>query len=173
MLNNGRDPQNKGAGIDPAVPGWKEFIPGTEYGLALTTDGRVFCVGEESSSCGLHGRYTHVATSEDRNIVGIRMNDGGIDFAGKNANGIKNDITEAGLTGVRDIAAGPDRAVAITSGGGVWSFGNYNKDWDPYYISQRNSLTGDYTSISVAHINKDTIFVAFKNPAANDVSSGI
>jgi hypothetical protein len=162
LLNRGIDPKTKKS-ITPAVPGWKAFVPGGEtswrgpYGLALATDDRVFGVGSNrDGQCDLPGRYTKVATSIDVGwfsaspySIGIRASDGGLDFAGDTWFSIKDDIKKAGLTNVRDIAAGPDRAIAITAGGGIWVFGEQT-GWHTQYAGPPNTRFGTYTTISAA-----------------------
>lgn len=162
LLNAGIDPKTNKP-ISPAVPGWKEFVPGVEtswygpYGLALATDGRVFGVGSNrDGQCDLPGRYTKVGTANNVGwfsaspySIGIRIDDGGLDFAGDNWFSIKNDIANAGLTNVRDIAAGPDRAIAITESGGVRVFGATN-GWHNQYSGPSNTPNGTYRTISSA-----------------------
>lgn len=158
-LNNGLNPQNGNKEIVPPVTGWKEFIPGYDYGLARANDGRVFGVGSNiDNQFDLKGTYTKISTArkfgyveDDRYSLGIRESDGGIDFAGDDHCEVGADIKKAGLTNVRDIAAGQDRAIAVTSGGGIWNFGEEGY-WHDTFISPGNSLTGEYTGISVAHL---------------------
>lgn len=168
MLNSGKDPRNDNEVIDPPVPGWKEFIPGIDsdsygpYGLALATDGRVFGVGSNrDGQCNLKDRYTHIATSisfgtfsNSAYSLGIRSDTGEIDFAGDNWYSIRDGIESAGLTNVIDIAAGPDRAIAVTKDGGTWLFGR-DKYWDKLYIGPDNSAFGTYTAISATLPTKD------------------
>jgi hypothetical protein len=173
-LNEGKDPLHGDAVINPPIPGWKEFKPGTDYGIAMTTDGRAYGVGNnKDGQCDLPNRYTKIVTAVDpgnfndcRYSLGIRSDNGAIDFAGDDPSSIKDDIETAKLNNVRDIAAGPDRAIAITNDGGAWTFGE-NGNWHPVYKNPRNSLTGQYIAISVAQLNDDQFtFVASKNPTS-------
>jgi hypothetical protein len=144
-LNAGKNPHHHhhwgtDTTIDPPIPGWKSVVAGTDYGLALTTDGRVFGFGtNKDKPANLPGRYSHITTSthngrleNDRYSLGIRLDDGGIDFAGDDPNHIKDDIKKAHLDHVIDVAAGPERAIAITAHGQLRVFGN-NKGWDTHY----------------------------------------
>jgi hypothetical protein len=158
-LNAGKNPHHHHWGtdttIDPPIPGWKCFVPGTDYGLALTTDGRVFGVGtNKDHQADLNGRYTKISTAvhngrleNDRYSLGIRSTDGGIDFTGDDPNHIKDDIKTANLDHVIAIAAGPDRAIAITRHGGVVVFGN-NAAWAGTPPSQ--PTTGPYSSVTAS-----------------------
>jgi hypothetical protein len=185
LLNAGIDPKTNNH-ITPEVFGWKEFVPGVEtswygpYGLALSTDGRIFCVGSNrDGQCDLPGRYTHVATSIDVGwfssspySIGIRASDGGLDFAGDNWFAIKDDITTAGLTNIADIAAGPDRAIARTKDGGLWVFGE-TSGWHKQYSGPANNRAGNYTTISAALPTDDGnvgVFIATTTePLGSDV----
>lgn len=188
MLNKGIDPATSKK-IDPPVPGWKEFVPGVEttwegpYGLALATDGRVFGVGSNrDGQCNLPGRYTHVATSISVGrfsasvySLGIRASDGGLDFAGDNWFSIKDAITSARLTNVRDVAAGPDRAIAITQAGGTWVLGK-NTDWHSTFTGPSNTKSGSYTSISSTLPTDEGnvgVFIATTGPETQETGRAI
>jgi hypothetical protein len=155
-LNAGKNPHADNKVITPPVPGWKSFVPGTDYGLALTTDGRVFGVGTaKDNQFSLKGRYTKIATAtqagwfeNDRYSLGIRVDDGSIDFAGDDPNHIKDDIKKAHLDHVIDIAAGPDRALALTSHGGIKISGKDN--WVGDTPPPQQHRDGPYTSVSAS-----------------------
>jgi hypothetical protein len=155
-LNAGETPQDGNKVIIPPIPGWKSFISGTDYGLALTTDGRVFGVGTNKvrSSLVLSDRYTKIVTAmrhgwvaNSRYCLGIRAANGSIAFAGYDPDYISDDIIAAQLTHVVDIAAGPNRAVAITQDGGIRVFGKNNWYGD---APPQQHPEGPYTAISAS-----------------------
>ena len=132
VLNTGRDPKHGDLRIDPPVPGWRSFIAGYDYGLAVSSDGRVFGVGNTADGQDqLRGRYTDVATAtyvgnilDNRYSLGVTQEGGIIEFAGDDPNHIQSDIQAANLTHVRMVAAGPDRAMALTEDNKLYVFGN-------------------------------------------------
>jgi len=175
-LNAGKNPHHhhmfKDVTIDPPVTGWKAFVPGDDYGLALADDGRVFCVGTTKDNLGdLHGRYTKVTTGvrkgyveNDRYAIGIRMDDGGLDFAGDDPNHINDDIKKAHLDHVIDIAAGPDRALALTSHGQLVVLGEEH-GWDPVNPLPPPSDDRSYSAVSASVLpSNKCIFVLGEEP---------
>jgi hypothetical protein len=166
ILNAGKNPHDHNTVISPPILGWKSFVPGTDYGLALTTDGRVFGVGSNKDhQADLNGRYTKISTAvhngrleNDRYSLGIRSADGGIDFTGDDPNHIKDDISTANLDHVIAIAAGPDRAIAITRHGGLAIFGK-NDRWNTAIPTQMTA--GPYSSITASTLpSGKTVFLA-------------
>ena len=154
-LNAGRDPKRGNARIDPPIPGWQSFIAGYDYGLAVSSDGRVFGVGNTADGQNqLRGRYTDVATATYvgtfiKNRYSLGVTEGGtIDFAGDDPNHIRSDIQAANLTNVRMVAAGPDRALALTTHGRIYTFGETTL-WPSEYASFATT-DGSRTSIAAA-----------------------
>jgi hypothetical protein len=176
VLNAGKNPHHhhmfKDVTIDPPVTGWKAFVPGDDYGLALADDGRVFCVGTTKDNLGdLHGRYTKVTTGvhhgrfeNDRYAIGIRMDDGGLDFAGDDPNHINDDIKKAQLDHIIDVAAGPDRALALTSHGQIVVLGEEH-GWDPSNPLPPPTTYRSYSAVSASVLpSNKCIFVLGEEP---------